>query len=103
MDRNISASKRHPPAPGFTSTSVTPAAISADDRLLPIDEVMDRLSMCRTTLYALIKAKEFPEPVRSGPVGRSSRWPLSDVTDYIARLTAARRVGVSPRPTKAAA
>lgn len=50
--------------------------------VLRLPEVLDRLGVKKTTLYALIKKQQFPEPLKIS--SRASAWLVSDVDDYIA-------------------
>ena len=50
-------------------------------KLLKSSEVMDRLSIGRTTFWKLLKSKSFPEP---RVIGRGNRWLESDIDRYIA-------------------
>ncbi|TCK43443.1 AlpA family transcriptional regulator [Paraburkholderia sp. BL8N3] len=53
-------------------------------RLIRVKEVLHTIGLGRTTLYALIKTGEFPEPRR---VGKLSLWVESEVQAWIVRLT----------------
>jgi prophage regulatory protein len=66
-----------------------------DDRLIPLREVMALLGYGRTSVYALIKAGTFPSPVKTG-IGDSSRWPLGEVRQFIAKAMAARGAPKQP-------
>src|SRR5262249_1728924 len=76
------------------STSVeaspTPSALpaQAESRLLSFDDVRARVSLSRTTLYALIRSNAFPEPVK---IGRSSRWLASEIERWVGGLAVSRR------------
>ena len=56
--------------------------------LIPIDQVMKRTSIGRTTIYQLIRQGEFPQPVK---ICGASRWVLGEVTDWIESLMSKRR------------
>ncbi|WP_345783024.1 helix-turn-helix transcriptional regulator [Coraliomargarita parva] len=56
---------------------------SPSDRLLRIEELIERLSISRRSIYRLIADGEFPRPI---PIGRAARWCLSDVENYLERL-----------------
>jgi predicted DNA-binding transcriptional regulator AlpA len=58
--------------------------------LLPIDQVMKRASIGRTTIYQLIRQGEFSQPVK---ICGASRWVLGDVTDWIESLMSKRSQG----------
>ena len=47
------------------------------DRLLRREEVETRCGIARTTIYRLMRAGQFPEPVKVGP--RAVRWPASEI------------------------
>lgn len=51
------------------------------------DSVTGRTTMHRTTVYALIKAGQFPKPVK---LGRSSAWSEQEVDAWIEKQKAAR-------------
>ena len=51
--------------------------------LIPIAQVIKRTSIGRTTIYQLIRQREFPAPVK---VCGASRWVLGEVTDWIESL-----------------
>ena len=55
--------------------------------LLPIDEVLTRLGIRRTFLYALIKMGKFPAPFK---IGKVSRWAESDISTFIHTLKKTR-------------
>ena len=49
--------------------------------LLSRSQVEKQVGMRKSKLYALIKAGTFPGPIK---IGGSSRWPSSDVEEWIA-------------------
>jgi prophage regulatory protein len=51
--------------------------------ILRLRDVLRRLSISRSSLYALIKAGKFNQPISLGP--RSVGWLESDVTDFITK------------------
>jgi prophage regulatory protein len=57
-------------------------------RILPIEQVLDRTSPSRRTLYTEISEGRFPKPVQM--TTRRVGWPESDVETYIASKIAAR-------------
>jgi len=57
------------------------------DALLTRDEAAQRLAVSKRTLEREIARGKFPRPLK---IGRSSRWPASDVSQYLDRLTRAR-------------
>ena len=58
--------------------------------LIPIYQVMKRVSIGRTTVYQLIRQGEFPQPVK---ICGASQWVLGEVTDWIESLMSKRRQG----------
>ena len=52
------------------------------DRLLTRSEVETRCGIARSTIYRLMRAGRFPEPVRVGP--RAVRWPEHELDAWIA-------------------
>ncbi len=59
------------------------------DRLLTLREVLTQTGMSRATLYRRIEEGRFPPPVKNG---RTSRWPASEVGDFIEACKAARKL-----------
>ena len=53
-----------------------------DERLIPRGEVESRTGLSRSTIYRLMRAGQFPTPIRVGP--RAVRWKLSEVNAYLA-------------------
>ena len=58
------------------------------DRLLTRFEVEARCRIARTTIYRLMRAGQFPEPIKIGP--RAVRWPQSEIEAWIATRPRAR-------------
>ena len=52
------------------------------DRLLRREEVETRCGITRTTVYRLMRAGQFPEPLRIGP--RAVRWPANEIEAWLA-------------------
>ena len=52
------------------------------DRLLTRPEVESRCGIARSTIYRLMRAGKFPEPLRVGP--RAVRWPASEIEEWLA-------------------
>lgn len=57
------------------------------DRILRFHAVSALTGLGRTTIYASIKAKTFPAPVKLSP--HAVGWRLSDITAWIASRSAA--------------
>lgn len=57
------------------------------ETLLRLAEVMKRVGLRKTAIYAAIDRGEFPKPCK---IGLSSRWPESEIEAYIEALKAAR-------------
>ena len=59
-------------------------------RLLTLAQAARRIGVSQRTLQAMVRAGEFPHPVR-----RNARWlrvPLQDVVEYLDRLEQNRQV-----------
>lgn len=67
---------------------------SKPERLLRLQDVMDRTGCKRAKLYQLVQQGEFPKPVK---IGSCAHWPESAVAGWIAqKIAAAERVtGIS--------
>jgi excisionase family DNA binding protein len=61
-----------------------------DERFVSLKEVAEVLRVNTRTVYRLIQAGQMPQPVK---VGRSLRFPVSDVEVYIERLKRSRKGG----------
>jgi prophage regulatory protein len=59
------------------------------ETLLRLPAVMARVGLSRSSIYAKMKAGEFPPSVRLGP--RSIAFPQSSIDKYIAGLVASSR------------
>lgn len=59
------------------------------DRLLRIDEVMSRIGLRRTKIYAMIREGAFPKPYKLSP--KAARWSEREVCDWIGRTVEAER------------
>ncbi|CAN7240949.1 helix-turn-helix transcriptional regulator [Mesorhizobium sp. LjNodule214] len=62
-------------------------------RMIPIEEVLDRTSLSRGTLYTEISEGRFPRPVQM--TARRVSWPETDIEDYLAHKIAARDGGIA--------
>lgn len=49
-------------------------------RLISLTDVMDRVALKRTSIYQLVKTKDFPAPVK---IQRASRWVDQEITAWI--------------------
>lgn len=56
-------------------------------RLIPLEEVIQRTGMKRTSIYCLLKCNEFPRPVK---ILRASRWAEHEVSAWIQEQMAKR-------------
>ena len=52
------------------------------NRLLRRDEVEKITGLSRSAIYRLMRAHQFPTPIRIGP--RAVRWPQSEINEFIA-------------------
>lgn len=57
------------------------------DRLLNLHEVTQLTALSRATVYRAIANGDFPPPVK---IGRVSRWPASEISSFVAGLSARR-------------
>ena len=64
------------------------------DRLLREAEVTALVALSRSTVWNMVRANRFPQPVRAGP--RATRWRASDVETWIESLPTA--TGEHPPP-----
>lgn len=60
------------------------------ERLLPMRAVRDQVALHPATIYGLIKAKEFPQPIK---MGRRSLWIESEIQAWIQARIADSRMG----------
>lgn len=68
-------------------------------KLLTLKDVEDITSLSKTTIYEMVKAGNFPQPVKLGP--RSTRWYESEVLAHIEALP--RGVDIDPMARAAGA
>lgn len=64
------------------------------DRLLTLRDVEHFTGFRKSSLYSLIANKRFPPPIK---IGRSSRWPSSEISDWVQETIQRSR---SSDPTK---
>ena len=50
-------------------------------KLLTVDEVMETLSVSRSTVYRFIRDRDFPPPVKIGP--GCNRWPEAEIDAWV--------------------
>jgi len=77
-----------PPAQEPTGSSETPTETAPELTLLTVEEAARRLSIGRTTLYALLKNGQ----ISSVRIGHLRRIPAKELTTYTARLIAVQHV-----------
>lgn len=53
-----------------------------EDKLIPINKVIERVGIGRTCIYSKIKKKEFPQPEKLSR--KAVRWSNNAISDYIA-------------------
>ncbi|TRW48352.1 AlpA family phage regulatory protein [Aliidiomarina halalkaliphila] len=61
-------------------------------RLIKLEEVRNKTTLSRTTIYKLVVAKSFPKPVTV--VGRSRVWVEEEIDEWI-RAKIAERLGTA--------
>ncbi len=54
-----------------------------NNHLLRRAEVEAQTGLGRSTIYRLMRAGDFPTPIKIGP--RSVRWPQSELNEFLAR------------------
>jgi prophage regulatory protein len=79
---SASSSDQTKHAPSFSNSR--PAAA---ERLIPIQLVSEQVGMCRSAIYAAVRARAFPAFVK---VGRRTRWVESEVQAFVMERAAAR-------------
>ena len=57
-------------------------------RLLRVPDVLAKIGLSKPTLYRMLKAKEFPQPIT---IRNSSLWPEDEVDAWIKASVAAAR------------
>ena len=63
-------------------------SMSQSERLLRRSEVESRTGFSRTSIYRLMRAGQFPEPLKVGP--RAVRWRESEILKWLAERPRAR-------------
>ena len=86
---------------GFSdSGNVNEGGITGQDRLIDLKVLTGLLGVCSRTIHRLVASGELPPPAK---VGRASRWFVSDVDRYMARLKEMRMKFEVPREIRGAA
>lgn len=90
-DRDLSANKPSAPIKMDGSHAVLPS--SPDDvSFLRLPDVKLLTGLSRSTLYALVRSKNFPKPVQLGP--RTVAWVRSEVKEWaVERISTSRSAG----------
>ncbi|MFL9860838.1 AlpA family transcriptional regulator [Paraburkholderia madseniana] len=73
---------------------------STQRRLIRLPEVCRLVGLSRSVIYARIKARKFPAPIK---LGYSSGWIEAEIQDWIARQIAASRPAIGLIPAAAQA
>lgn len=74
-----------------------PAFAPVPDRLLRIDEVERRVALKRASIYAYVRANQFPAPIPISPSGSRVAWTESAVNKWIQDRVQSAAAGESPR------
>ncbi len=53
------------------------------DRLLRREEVEEITGLSRSAIYRMMRAGEFPTPIKIGP--RAVRWPKAELDEFLAK------------------
>ena len=56
------------------------------EKFLTISEVVNIVGFKKSTIYKFINEKKFPKPIK---IGKSSRWKLSDIQQWMNSVTSA--------------
>jgi len=72
----------------MNQTAASVAAPSKDN-LIRLPRVLERVGVSRASLYRMIKAEQFPQPIK---IGSMSAWPESEVTAFVEGLKASRTI-----------
>jgi len=70
----------HPRGPMPEIKELGRVQVDTSVRMLTIREVIERIGVCKTTIYAMIRDHQFPKPIRLR--ARSSRWLESEIADW---------------------
>lgn len=63
--------------------------------LLSVKQLIQKLGIARSTIYALKKRNDFPQPIK---IGHLARWIESEVDDYIIAKKTIRNQNHGPAP-----
>ncbi len=83
-DADPEPARRRSQPPSATSTTLHPSQPNHGESLNKLPAVQHRTGLSKSTIYALIKAGKFPEPVRLG--SRCSRWKSSDLDTWLSQV-----------------
>lgn len=64
------------------------------ERLIRLPEVTAMVALSRATIYRMVQAGTFPQPIKQG---RTSAWPHSEVRAYLEQVIAQRDLPNSSR------
>ncbi len=67
-----------------TVSSSDPRQFRSEERLLRLAEVIERVSLGKTSIYKRIEEGTFPRPLNLGP--NTVRWRSSDIDTWISSL-----------------
>ena len=56
-------------------------------KLFKFNDLSGAVGLCRSRIYALIQVEQFPRPIK---IGKSARWVVAEIDDWIARKVHAR-------------
>lgn len=74
------------------------ASTKHSERLLRMPDVISRVGIKRSQIYALVRAGEFPQPIRLSE--RATAWVESEIDDWItAQVRHSRKLGVDSAVT----
>lgn len=84
LRRQVTSTNNLQPQPDRRQTTATTIihnnADPVNPRLISLIDVMERVALKRTSIYQLIKTKQFPAPVK---IQRASRWVDIEISDWI--------------------
>jgi prophage regulatory protein len=59
-----------------------------DEVVVRMPEVMRRVGLSKSSIYAMVTAKSFPAPIPIGP--RARGWLISEISSWLSQRVAAR-------------